>query len=716
MNKQFDNISKSQKTENKINDLLSRMTIEEKISQMLHNSPAIERLNIPAYNWWNECLHGVARAGIATVFPQAIGMAATFNTELIFEIATAISSEARGKYNQSQNLGDHGIYKGLTFWTPNINIFRDPRWGRGHETYGEDPYLTGEIGSAFVRGLQGDHPEFLKTIATPKHFAVHSGPEAMRHSFDVNVSPKDLWETYLPAFEKCITEAKAFSVMGAYNRLYGEPACASKLLLEDILRNKWNFEGYVVSDCGAINDFHEHHKVTSNPADSAALAVKAGCDLNCGNTYQSLLDAYDEGLISEEVINKSVARLFQARIKLGMFEKKGRVPYDSIPYQINNCEKHHQLSIEAAAESLVLLQNKNKILPIKRETKSIAVIGPNADSRKALIGNYYGTADRWITPLQGIRNEVDENTIIHYSQGCHLYKKYEPLTLKKREQLFAEAITAAKNSDIVIMFLGLDAEIEGEAGDAFNSEASGDKVDLKLPGRQQELLEEVTKIGKPVILNLISGSPLALNWAQENVEAVIQCWYPGPEGGKAISDILFGKSTPSGRLPITFVNSINDLPPFDDYSMKNRTYKYIETKPLYPFGLGLTYGEFRYSKLNFMNTKFNENDLLEFTVEVTNQYVKKSQEVVQIYFKNLDSQYVVPNFQLISFKKVEFEPNETKTVIFSLPAASLSCFTEKGDKLLKKGRYIIYAGGSQPDERSYELTGKKVLNQTITVH
>ncbi len=694
-----------------IKNLVSQMTLEEKISQMLHAAPAIERLGIPVYNWWNECLHGVARAGTATVFPQAIGMAATFNSELMYKVATAISDEARAKYNKFSQIGDSGIYRGLTFWSPNINIFRDPRWGRGHETYGEDPYLTGEMGYAFVTGLQGNNPNYLKTIATPKHFAVHSGPEADRHSFNVNVNPKDLWETYLPAFKRCIVDAKAYSVMGAYNRVDGEPACGSNFLLEEILRKCWGFEGYVVSDCGAISDFHQFHKITNSEEESAALAVINGCDLNCGNTYQGLLMAVHHGLVKEENIDKSVARLLEARYRLGILDKNS-TEYDDIPYDVVSCEKHHELSIQTARESIVLLKNKDSLLPLSKDIKSIAVIGPNADSRKALIGNYHGTPDRWETPLQGIINVVSDNTNVHYAEGCHLFNKPE---FDVEDTYFSEAIIAAQESDVVVMFLGLDAEIEGEAGDAYNSDAGGDKIDLQLPGLQQQLLEAVVKVGKPVILNLISGSALAVKWADENVDAIMQCWYPGPEGGRAIAEILFGDYSPSGRLPVTFVNSVNDLPPFDDYSMKNRTYRYIESKPLYSFGFGLSYHNFTYSNLKIENAILTEKDNIQLSVEVSSDSFNEEQEVVQVYVKNNESKYITPNFKLIDFKKIYVSPNKTTLVDFRIPTSKLSSFDNKGMELLVSGEYFIFVGGSQPDSRSIELLKSHPLSNPVTI-
>jgi beta-glucosidase len=481
--------------EERAKDLVSRMTLEEKVTQMLFNAPAIKRLGIPAYNWWNEALHGVARAGVSTMFPQAIGLAATFDEELIYKAADVISTEGRAKYHEFQRKNDRDIYKGLTFWSPNINIFRDPRWGRGHETYGEDPYLTGRLGVAFVKGIQGNDKKYLKAAACAKHYAVHSGPESDRHSFNAEVSEKDLRETYLPAFKELVREANVEGVMGAYNRTNGEPCCGSETLLKKILREEWGFKGYVTSDCWAIRDFHEFHGVTSTAPESVALAVNNTCDLNCGNMFANLLIAHNEGLVTEEAIDEAVTRLMITRMKLGMFDKPENVPYTSIPYSVNDCREHREFALEVSKQTMVLLKNENNILPLdKNKIKSIAVIGPNADNRTALMGNYHGTASRYITVLEGIQDMVGEDVRVFYSEGCHLYKdKVEDLAEPKDR--FAEAISAAEMADAVVMCLGLDETIEGEEGVAAQDFSSGDKHNLDLPGLQQELLETVYRTG-----------------------------------------------------------------------------------------------------------------------------------------------------------------------------------------------------------------------------
>ena len=564
-------------------ELVSQMTLEEKMSQMRYDSPAIDRLEIPAYNWWNECLHGVARQGAATVFPQAIGMAATFDTEMMNTVATAISDEARAKYNEYKKFGYTEIYQGLTFWSPNINIFRDPRWGRGHETYGEDPYLTGRMGTAFIKGLQGDG-KYRKVDATIKHYAVHSGPEKLRHGFDVSVSDKDLYETYLWAFKYCIDNADPSAVMGAYNRVDGEPCCGSKRLLTDILYGEFGFNGYVVSDCGAINDIHVNHKYTKDAAESAALAVNSGCQLNCGNAFKALQVAFNRGLVSEETITAAVEKLFEARFRLGMFDDD--CEYDSIPIDVVECEKHTALNRRMAQKSMVLLKN-NGILPLKTGT-TVAVIGPNADSKNILLGNYNGTPSRYTTLLRGIHHPTQPN-----------HKKPTPTQHNQTtnhawaEHPMHEAILAAERADVVILCMGLDPMLEGEEGDNYNGMLSGDKKDLSLPEPQIELFERIAELGKPMIFVNVSGSCVDLRDADEYCDAVLQCFYPGAEGGNALADILFGKCSPSGRLPVSFYRSVDDLPPFEDYSMENRTYKFFKGKCLYDFGYGLTYSEIK---------------------------------------------------------------------------------------------------------------------------
>jgi len=693
--------------EERVDDLVSRMTLEEKVSQMVHPAAGIPRLDVPEYNWWNECLHGVARAGIATVFPQSIGMAASFDQELMHEVATAISDEARAKHHEFARRGDRGIYKGLTFWSPNINIFRDPRWGRGQETYGEDPYLTGRMGVAFVKGLQGDDPKYLKVVATPKHYAVHSGPEPDRHHFDARVSKKELRETYLPAFRDCVREGKAFSVMGAYNRTNGEPCCASKTLLQDILRDEWGFDGYVVSDCGAISDIHEHHKVTKSPAESAAMAVTNGCELNCGQVFASLLEAVKDGLITEDTIDRAVKRLFTARFRLGMFDPPERVPYAQIPYEVNDCQAHRQLALKMAQESIVLLKNQDSQLPLDRDLKSIAVIGPNAHERNVLTGNYFGTPSKYVTPLDGIRAKVSPGTEVLYARGCELSGK--------AKTGFAEALAAAERADVVVMCLGLSAELEGEEGAVANSDGGGDRLDIDLPGVQEDLLKAVCATGKPVVLVLMSGSAVAINWAQENVPAILAAWYPGEEGGTAIADVLFGDYNPGGRLPVTFYKSVDQLPPFTDYRMKGRTYRYMEEEPLYPFGYGLSYTSFSYSNLTLSGGEIQSGEPLAVSVDVENSGDLAGDEVVQLYLEDLEASVAVPNRQLVGFKRIALEPGETKTVSFSISPRQMALIDDDGRCVLEPGVFRVTAGGYQPDSVSKTLSGTEVLAQEFQV-
>ncbi len=701
--------------EERVRDLVSRMTLEEKTSQMVFNSPAIPRLGIPAYNWWNEALHGVARAGIATMFPQAIGMAATFDEELIYEIADVISTEGRAKYHEFQRKDDRDIYKGLTFWSPNVNIFRDPRWGRGHETYGEDPYLTGLIGTKFVQGLQGNDSKYLKSAACAKHFAVHSGPEAERHSFNAVVSKKDMYETYLPAFRQLVQEAGVEAVMGAYNRTNGEPCCGSKTLLKDILRGDWEFKGHVTSDCWAIKDFHETHMVTKTAPESVALAVNNGCDVNCGNMYLNLQIAYNEGLIDEKTIDESVSRLMMTRMKLGMFDKPENVPYSSIPYGVVDCDEHNRLALESAKDTLVLLKNKDNILPLNKDKiKSIAVIGPNADSRDALKGNYFGTPSRYITVLDGIRQALPESVRINFAAGCHLYKSTAEGLANKNDRL-SEAISAAENSDAVIICLGLDANIEGEEGDASNEYCAGDKHNLELPGLQQQLLEAVNAVGKPVILVLLSGSALAVTWADENVPAVIQAWYPGAQGGKAIASMLFGEYSPSGKLPVTFYRTTEELPDFSDYSMKNRTYRYMENEALYPFGYGLSYSKFEYSDFTLSASKIKAGDSLTCTAKVKNTGNYQAKEAVQLYLKDVEASTVTPKWQLRGIKKLNLLPGEQKEIHFVLTPEDMMLVNDEGESVLEPGTFEVYVGGSQPDARSIALTGSQVLKNIFEI-
>lgn len=701
--------------EERAKDLVSRMTLEEKTSQMLHSSAAIPRLGIPSYNWWGEALHGIARAGVATMFPQAIAMAATFCEDLILKTADIISTEGRAKFHEFQRKGDHGIYKGLTFWSPNINIFRDPRWGRGHETYGEDPYLTGRLGVAFIKGLQGDHPKYLKAAACAKHYAVHSGPEAERHSFNAIANQKDMWETYLPAFKECVQEADVEAVMGAYNRTNGEPCCGSKTLLQDILRDKWGFKGHVVSDCWAIKDFHEFHHVTSTAPESVALALNNGCDVNCGNMYYNLLIAYEEGLVTEEAIDRAVTRLMITRMKLGLFDSEESVPYASIPYELNDCKEHKEFALEMSKKSIVLLKNEDKILPIDKNTlKSIAVIGPNADSRAALIGNYFGTASEYVTVLEGIREAINEDTRIYYAEGCPIYNEKASVLGEKYDR-FAEAISAAERSDLVVMCLGLDADLEGEEGDTGNEFASGDKPNLDLPGLQQELLERIHKTGKPIILVLLSGSALAVNWADENIPAIIQGWYPGSQGGRAIASLIFGDYSPSGRLPVTFYRSTEELPDFRDYSMENRTYRYMKQEALYPFGYGLSYSKFEYSNLSLDQTNIDLGQDVNVSVVVKNVGNYEADEVVQLYLKDVEASVRVPNWELKGVKRISLKPGEEVKLDFTVAARQMALIDNDGRCVLEPGLFELFVGGSQPDSRSEKLTGQKVLKAEFTV-
>lgn len=702
----------SKKTREYARELVEKMTIEEKMEQMLYESPAIERLGIPAYNWWNEALHGVARAGVATVFPQAIGMAAAFDAELLYKIADVVSTEGRAKFNEFSKRGDHGIYKGLTFWAPNINIFRDPRWGRGHETYGEDPYLSSELGMAYIKGLQGEDEDHLKSAACAKHFAVHSGPEAVRHEFDAKVSVHDLYDTYLYAFSRCVKEAKVEAVMGAYNRVNGEPACGSRKLLKDILRDEWGFEGHVVSDCWAINDFHENHHVTHTVEESAAMAVNNGCDLNCGTAYLHLMPAYKKGLVSEEVITEAVERLIEVRIRLGMM-KDYPSPYKDIPYNKVECKEHIELSVEAAKRSMVLLKNKNNILPLnKEEINTVAVIGPNADSRAALVGNYTGTSSNYITPLEGIQQYLKYEKEVLYAEGCHLYKDKVEFLAEKKDR-FEEAVIAAERADVVILCLGLDATIEGEEGDAGNEYASGDKPDLKLPGLQQELLETITDVGKPVILVLLAGSAMDISWAEQNVDAVIDAWYPGARGGRAIAEVLFGEDSPSGKLPVTFYKNTDSLPDFCDYSMSNRTYRYTDCGILYPFGYGLSYSDICYSCSEAGFTECTVIDNVPIKTKVTNKGSYKVHESVQVYIKHKDPEAYEPGYQLKKVQCISLAPGEEKEVKFTLNPRDFAIITEDGQCVLRPGEYMISIGGQQPDERSEKLTGKKADTFTI---
>lgn len=678
--------------------LVAQMTVEEKASQLKYDAPAIERLGVPAYNWWNEALHGVARAGTATMFPQPVAMAAMFDEDTMRKIGDVVSTEARAKYNEAVKHGDHDIYKGLTFWSPNINLFRDPRWGRGQETYSEDPYLTARLGVAYIKGLQGDG-EYLKVAACAKHFAVHSGPEALRHEFDAEVSQKDLWETYLPAFEAAVKEGGVESVMGAYNRTLGEPCCGSDLLMRKILRGKWGFEGHYVSDCWAIADFHNHHHITATAPESAALALKMGCDVNCGNTYLHLLQALEAGLITEDDITAAAERLFTTRFLLGEFDEN--CAYNAIPYETVECPEHLALSEEAARRSVVLLKNDG-LLPLNLEKiRTIGVIGPNANDRMALIGNYHGTASRYITVLEGIQDYVGDRARVLYAEGCHLYRDRVEGLAQPGDRL-AEAQTVAEHSDVVVLVVGLNENLEGEEMHESNAGGSGDKADLLLPAPQRKLMEVIAGTGKPVVLVNMTGSAMDLRFADAHFSAVVQGWYPGARGGKAIAELLFGKYSPSGKLPVTFYNSADDLPAFTDYAMENRTYRYFKGDVLYPFGFGLTYG--RTAVTAAAAEKAEGGWRVTASLEHSGA---AGGDVVEVYIRDNESKFAVRNHSLCAFKPVSFSGDETETVELFVPDRALEIVDDSGERRVDSRSFTLYVGVSQPDARSCALTGTR---------
>lgn len=689
--------------------LVSQMSLAEKMSQMLHNAPAIERLGVPAYNWWNECLHGVGRSGVATVFPQAIGLAASFDTARMYETATAISDEARAKYHAYQRYHDGGIYKGLTFWSPNINIFRDPRWGRGHETYGEDPVLTANMGVAFIRGLQGDDPTYHKLDATLKHYAVHSGPEADRHHFDARVSKKDLYETYLAAFKQCIDEAHPAAVMGAYNRVNGEACCASPTLLGEILREQFGFDGYILSDCGAIVDINRNHHITNTEAESAAYAVNCGCALNCGSAYASLMVAYEQGLVTEETITQEVERLFEARFRLGMFDEPEKVRYSQIPYDVIDCGRHRVLARKMAAAATVVLKNDG-VLPLSREIKNIAVIGPNAHSHSVLLGNYEGTPSADVTILDGIREHAGDDTYVRYAEGCHLY---ETSISEWSEHPETEALIAADLADVIVFVGGLSPQLEGEESDEYNGILSGDKPNIELPGRQLELFGKLASRGKPTVFINVSGSAVALGEVDKLASAVVQVFYPGEEGGAGVADILFGDETPHGKLPVTFYRSDSDLPAFADYSMANRTYRYFAGEPVYPFAYGLSYTSYAYTDLKAPDSLPCGQDLdIEVTVSNTGDY--SGQESVLV-FAHVDSPDEVKNTKLVGFTTVQLNEKQQKRVSLHIAARRLAVISDAGEAVLPSGTLTIWVGGRQPDAVSARLKGDAVLSKQIAL-
>ena len=684
--------------DDRIDELISAMTIEEKISQLMNSNAPIPRLGVQEYDWWSECLHGVARNGRATVFPQAIALGATFDEKLAFEVATAISDEARAKFNIAQKMGNYSRYAGLTFWTPNINIFRDPRWGRGQETYGEDPFLTSRIGVAFVKGLQGDDPKYMKAAACAKHYAVHSGPEELRHEFDAIASPKDLQETYLPAFEALVTEGKVEAIMGAYNRVNGEAACASPYLLQDVLINKWGFKGHIVSDCGAIADIWKYHEVADTPEEASALSIKAGLDLNCGRTFESLKKALDEKLLTEEDIDKALYDLLRTKFKLGFFDGDEENPYTKISPDVIGSEKHRKLALEEAQKSIVLVRNSNNVLPLKKDLNNVFITGPQAANEEVLLGNYYGVTDNSTNILDGIVGKLSMGTTINYNYGQLPYQdNVNPIDY---------VIPAAVSADVCIAVMGLSGLVEGEEGAAIESDYKGDRKDIRLPESQINFIKRIKENskGNPLVVIITGGSPIAIPEIYEMADAVLYVWYPGEEGGTAVGDILFGDAVPSGRLPFTVPKSVNDLPPYEDYSMQGRTYKYMEKEPLFPFGFGLSYTQFEYSNLTVKSA--SEGKVIA-SVTLTNSGKMDAEEVAQLYTSSPLAGAGDPLYNLVAFQRVAVPAGQSKTVEFELDEKAFLQVNDLGERVLRKGDYKLWAGGSLPGTRSEVLGASK---------
>jgi beta-glucosidase len=695
----------SKPIDDRVNDLVSKLTLDEKVHQMMNASPAIPRLNIPAYDWWNEALHGVARSGVATIFPQAIGLAATFDNKLALQESSAISDEARAMYNAAQADDYHQRFGGLTFWTPNINIFRDPRWGRGQETYGEDPYLTSTIGVAFVTGLQGTDPDHLKVAACAKHFAVHSGPERLRHTFNAIASPKDLFETYLPAF-KALVDAHVEAVMCAYNRTNNEPCCGSNLLLDDILRNSWHFKGHVVSDCGAIADFYMGHHVVPGQPEAVALSVKHGVDLNCGDEYPALVEAVKRGLITEKEIDAALATLLKTRFKLGMFDPKGSGPYDNISPDVINSPEHRQLAKQVALESIVMVKN-NGVLPLRNDLAKYYVTGPTADGVNALIGNYYGVNPQMTTILEGLASGISHASQMQYKPGIVLDRpNANPIDWTTGD---------AKASDVTFVCMGITGLLEGEEGEAIASPNFGDRLDYNLPQNQIDFLKKLRDGNKNKIVAIVTGgSPMNLAEVQQLADAVLLVWYPGEEGGHAISDIVFGKVSPSGRIPVTFPKSFDQLPAYTDYSMKGRTYRYMTAEPMYPFGFGLSYTTFGYSGIKLSSARAAKNTTVTAETTVTNNGKIASDEVVQLYItapQTGDN----PLYSLKGFRRITLAPGESKTVTFSLTPNVLQTVNDAGETVLLPGDYQVYIGGSLPSKRSEDLGMPKCAEAVLHI-
>lgn len=691
----------------RVEDLVGRLTLEEKMLQLRYDAAAVERLGIPAYNWWNECLHGVARNGRATVFPQAIAMAATFDLDLIGRIGSAIGDEGRAKFNVSAARGYRGRYQGLTFWTPNINIFRDPRWGRGQETYGEDPYLTSRMAVAFVKGLQGNHPKYLKAAGCAKHYAVHSGPEGLRHEFDAIVSKKDLWETYLPAFEALVTEANVQGVMGAYNRTNGQPCCAHPYLMVDVLRDMWNFKGYYTSDCWAIHDFYKGHKIVDTVEEAVALALRAGCNLNCGDAYHKIPEALKAGLITEEDIDRNLRELLPTRFRLGLFDPESMVPFSSISPDVIGCPKHKRLAYKAAAKSIVLLKNKNLLLPLNKEIGSVYVCGPMAAHIQALLANYYGLNENLETILEGITGKVSPHTSVKYRQGAMLnHENLNPIDWYSG---------VAAESDVTIACLGISQLMEGEEGEAIASATKGDRFDLDLPRNQMDFLKKIRANAKKLVVVLTGGSAITCSEVYEMADALLFVWYPGQEGGQAVADVLFGDYAPSGRLPLTFPKTVDDLPPYEEYGMKGRTYRYMEKEPLFPFGFGLSYTTFEYGELKLKRKEIKEGESIKAQLTVSNTGWIEAEEVVQLYITHLQASAQTPLYSLKGFKRISLKPGGQKKVSFEIKPAMMKRVNEKGGRVLQKGDFKITIAGACPSARSVALGAPKPVSATFLV-
>jgi len=676
----------------RIRDLLHRMTLQEKVSQMQNASPAVPRLHIPAYNWWSEALHGVARSGVATVFPEPIGLAASFDDSLEYEIATAISDEARAMYNAAAARNRYEQYGGLTFWTPNINIFRDPRWGRGQETYGEDPYLTGRMATAFIRGMQGNDPRYLKTAACAKHFVVHSGPEGLRHEFDARASLHDLYDTYLPAFHAAV-KAGVEAVMCAYNSTNGQPCCANTYLLDTVLRKDWGFGGHIVSDCGAIGDIYAGHHYVKSEAAAAAIAVKRGVNLDCGNEYALIPEAIQQGLLTEADVDSALVPLLRTRFKLGLFDPPAYNPYNAIPPTVINSEAHRLLARRAAEESIVMLKNDG-VLPLCKDLAKYFVTGPNATNLDVLLGNYYGVNPHMVTILEGIAGAVAPGSQVQYKPGCLLaWPNANPIDWTTGD---------AHSADVTIVVLGLSGLLEGEEGDAIASPDRGDRATYDLPANQIEFLRKLRAHNtKPIIAIITGGSPVNLAPVDSLADAVLMVWYPGEEGGHAIADVIFGKTSPSGKLPVSFPMSYSQLPPFDDYSMQGRTYRYMTATPMYPFGYGLTYGKFEFHDGSLQQ----QDSSLLIRVQVSNTGKYASADVVQLYVTPPQGKtsFPVPRYALKGFQRIWLKPGDTQEVYFQLPLSALQVVNAEGKKIWLKGSYEIAVGESLPDARSQQL-------------